>query len=86
VVDVRRSGLDICADILEIARMGAKKTHIVYKANLNFKIVERYLRWLMERGLLEREGDRLYVTTEEGLRFLERYRELINPLYGGERP
>ncbi len=86
MVDGRRSGLDICADILEIARMGAKKTHIVYKANLNFRIVERYLRWLMERGLLEREGDRLYVTTEEGLRFLERYRELINPLYGGGRP
>ena len=81
---MRRSGLDICADILEIARMGAKKTHIVYKANLNFRIVERYLRWLMERGLLRKKGERLYVTTEEGLRFLQRYKELVNPLYGGE--
>jgi len=81
---MRRSGLDICADILEIARMGAKKTHIVYKANLNFRIVERYLRWLIERGLLRKKGERLYVTTEEGLRFLQRYRELVNPLYGGE--
>ena len=81
---MRRSGLDICADILEIARMGAKKTHIVYKANLNFRIVERYLRWLMEKGLLRKKGERLYMTTEEGLRFLQRYKELVNPLYGGE--
>ncbi|KYH39301.1 MAG: putative transcriptional regulator [Candidatus Bathyarchaeota archaeon B23] len=84
---MRRNGLDICADILEVARMGARKTHIVYKANLNFRIVERYLQRLMEGGLLERrKGERLYVTTPEGLRFLERYRELTNPLYGGGRP
>lgn len=82
---MRRGGLDICADILEVARIGAKKTHIVYKANLNFRIVERYLRWLMGRGLLERRGGRIYMTTAEGLKFLERYRELVNPLYGERR-
>ncbi|RJS89991.1 transcriptional regulator [Candidatus Bathyarchaeota archaeon] len=68
----RRNNLDIMAEILEIARLGAKKTWIVYKANLNFKIVKEYLSELMEKGLLERDGS-LYYTTDRGLEFLEEY-------------
>ncbi len=49
---MRRNDLDICADILTVARAGAKKTHIVYRANLNFKLVRKYLRRLIENGLL----------------------------------
>ena len=75
----RRNDLDICARILEVSRMGAKKTQIVYQANLNFKIVEKYLKRLTERGLLK-AGDRFYVTTAKGARFLEQYRGLIAPL------
>ena len=37
---MRRNDLDICADILKVSKAGAKKTHIVYRANLNFKIVK----------------------------------------------
>lgn len=64
--------MDIMAEILEIARLGAKKTWIVYKANLNFKIVKEYLSELMEKGLLEQDGS-LYYTTDRGLEFLEEY-------------
>jgi predicted transcriptional regulator len=39
---MRRNDLEICADILRVARRGAKKTQIVYEANLNFKIVKKY--------------------------------------------
>lgn len=69
----RRNNLDIMAEILEIAQLGAKKTWIVYKANLNFKIVKDYLAELMEKELLEHDG-RIYSTTDRGLEFLEEYR------------
>ena len=78
---MRRNDLDICADILTAARAGAKKTHIVYRANLNFKVVRKYLRRLIENGLLLPSSERnLYTTTEEGMDFLEQYRKLNGPL------
>ena len=70
----RRNNVDIMADILRVASSGAKKTWIVYKANLNFKIVKEYLSELMEKGLLEvHQGSTIYRTTERGLEFLEQY-------------
>ena len=54
---------------------GAKKTHIVYRANLNFEVVNRYLTMLEEKGLIEKQ-DSLYVTTEKGKEFQEIAQEL----------
>ena len=66
--------MDIMADILRVARGGAKKTWIVYKANLNFKIVRDYLAELKGKGLLSSQEDiGFYRTTERGLEFLEQY-------------
>lgn len=77
----RRNEMDICADVLRIARGGARKTRIVYAGNLNFKIVKRYLSRLMEPGLLVfRDG--IYVTTDMGVRFLEFYGGLNSMLEG----
>jgi len=76
----RRNDLNICADILQVARSGAKKTQIVYKANLNFKIVKGYLRRLVGGGLLQFSNDQGYVTTKKGIQFLERYEVLIPPI------
>ena len=69
----RRNNLDIMAEVLEIARLGAKKTWIVYRANLNFKLVKEYLDELMEKRLLESDGA-IYQTTDQGLEFLEEYK------------
>jgi predicted transcriptional regulator len=71
----RRNNLDIMAEILEVARCGAKKTWIVYKANLNFRIVKDYLDDLIESGFLETDGT-LYHTTEAGLQWLREYSNL----------
>jgi len=76
---MRRNDLDICADILKVAKEGAKKTHIVYQANLNFKIVKKYLERLTENGFLESEKGNFY-TTERGGKFLRQYSTLIEPL------
>ncbi len=75
---MKRNNLDICADILRVSRGGAKKTHLVYKANLNFNIVKKYITGLTESGLLEKNGERFYVT-EEGNLFIDRYNKLSSP-------
>jgi len=72
---MRRSKLDIYADILNVAREGAKKTQIVYKANLNFKIIKEYLSILISKGLVD-NSDQYYITTKQGTTFLENYQKL----------
>jgi len=78
---MRRNNLDIYADILNISRNGAKKTQIVYKANLSFAIMKKHIQALSDRGLIEESG-RLYFTTERGVNYLDQYREFITPLNG----
>jgi predicted transcriptional regulator len=77
---MKRNNLDICADILRVSKNGAKKTHLVYKANLNFKIVKKYLNELRERELIIKDGDRFF-PTEKGSEFIERYEALNSPLF-----
>jgi predicted transcriptional regulator len=72
---MRRNSLDIYSDILNVSEYGAKKTQIVYRANLNFNIVKKHIDALMERGFVEKD-DRLYFTTERGKNFVENYRQL----------
>ncbi|SFM23385.1 winged helix-turn-helix domain-containing protein [Methanolobus profundi] len=75
VVIIRRSRTAISVEILRAALEGAKKTHIVYRANLNFEVVNRYLSLLKEKGLIEQKGN-LYVTTDKGKEFQEIAKEL----------
>jgi len=73
----KRNDLDITADILRVAEKGAKKTRIVYQANLNFKTLHEYLEKLEKVGLLENFVGRggLIRTTEKGSEYLDRYEE-----------
>ena len=75
----RRNHMDVQADIIRVAldRGGARKTHIVYGANLNFKIVKEYLEGLLESGLLEIMGPRYY-PTDRATDFLEAYENLVS--------
>ena len=72
---MRRNRLDIIADILNAAKMGLRKTRIVYSTNLNFKLANKYLPLLTENGLLE-VIDRDYITTSQGIEFLENYSKI----------
>jgi predicted transcriptional regulator len=77
---MRRNNMDIIAELLYVAKNGAKKTHLVYKANLNFVLINKYLVSLTENGLLESVNERFY-TTDKGTRFLNQY-EIIKPMSG----
>jgi predicted transcriptional regulator len=74
---LRRDKIDIIADILKVALHGAKKTHIVYKANLNFNVLKKYIIRLEEKGLLMKVDGGHYMTTKKGSQFLEQYMKLF---------
>jgi len=78
-----RSRMDIVAEILKIATPGAKKTQIMYGANLSYKLLNAYIDHLTKEGSLALQGDRYY-TTEKGKIFLENYGKLAQPETGIE--
>ena len=71
-----RSKVDIVYDILISALgAGAKKTHILYKANISSTQVGNYFSALLAHNLLihkhDVDGHSLYQTTEKGRKFIE---------------
>ena len=66
-----RNRLQIVADILVVAEDGAKKTHIMYGANLSYGLLSQYLAQVLDAGLVHIDGKGLYKLTEKGRMFLE---------------
>jgi len=65
--------------LLETCQERTHKTALVYKTNLNFRIVNGYLDYLQGKGwIAESEGK--YWITDEGKRFLEMAKEVLNQL------
>jgi predicted transcriptional regulator len=67
------------AEILEIAKNGCLKTHIMYRANLSFAQLNEYLGVLLEVGLLgetSEDGKHVYNMTRKGISFLQNYHKL----------
>ncbi|MEM1563257.1 MAG: winged helix-turn-helix domain-containing protein [Candidatus Bathyarchaeia archaeon] len=73
----RRSRVEVIVEILSEALDGANKTRLMYRCNLNFGRFNRYLKELLEAGLLERVTSNpeslmvLYRTTEKGRELLK---------------
>jgi predicted transcriptional regulator len=71
----QRSTLRIYIDIVNAVRelQNAKPTHVLYKANLSYDRLTRYLEELAGKGLIEAKQDgenRYYVITPKGVQFL----------------
>ena len=83
-----RNRLGIVANILTIAKTGALKTHLMYRANLSYTMLRDYLKFLLDNGLLAEsqypeDKVTLYRTTDKGTRFLESYvalKDLASPI------
>jgi len=70
-----RGRLDIIADILQVASQNAKKTQIMYQANLSYKVLQRYLRNITAASLISfKTAEQCYVLTPKGCEFLEAYK------------
>ena len=75
----RRDRHDIVAEMLNHARGGKIKTHLMYKAKLSYSQINEYLNLLVEKGFVEniavkrrRKIVTMYRTTEKGIEFLNR--------------
>jgi predicted transcriptional regulator len=70
----RRGEIEIMRDILEACLRGANKTKIVYRSNLNFSRLEKYLELLLNLGFIsvvdKPERNVAYRTTDAGLNFI----------------
>ena len=79
----RRSEVEILCDILETCLGGAAKTSVVYRSNLNFTRLNKYMNTLLGMGYVclsvvcgkgnKSEMKIVYNTTEQGKGFLANF-------------
>ena len=81
---MKRNRHQIISEILEICRNGANKTKIVYQANLNFRMVNPYLKVLIEKHLINLDQGE-YQTTPHGMNLLESINQVTEKLYGHDK-
>jgi predicted transcriptional regulator len=73
----RRSHTEVVLDIIIEASEGVNKTRLMYSCNLNFGLFNRYLKELLDAGLIEKieennlEGMAIYKTSAKGMELLE---------------
>lgn len=82
-IDRRRDATRVIYEILSIGAMGASKSGIIFKVNLNHKLAERYTIFLIKKSLLRIESDsrgKRYFLTEKGERLLGLLREVEKEL------
>jgi predicted transcriptional regulator len=73
-----RTSLQILAEILKIVRSGARKTKIMYQANLSFAMLKKYLDYAKETDLVIcPENSSCYFATNKGHEFLEKYERYL---------
>ena len=71
-----RNRVEIIADILNVVGDGARKTQIMYKGNLSYKLLTRYLREVIGAGLVcAGEKANIYQLTEKGKMFLRDFKD-----------
>ncbi len=79
----KRSRLEIIKDILEVIknRNGKiKPTHILYKSNLSYGMMEEYLNELIKKEfIIENKNDKAktYAITEKGSAYLSKYKLIL---------
>ena len=75
----KRDTLTIIANALSESTNGISKTRLVYKTNLNFKSIKKYLVFLLNNGFLSVynvDGKEVFKTTEKGLLLLKQLRNI----------
>jgi predicted transcriptional regulator len=71
-LDRRRSSIEIIADMLRLGEAG--KTEIMYSVNMSYFQLQKYLGFMLERGLIDKvrlgNPSVTYRVTKKGLRVL----------------
>ncbi len=80
----RRSNIEIIADMLRVGENGAGKTEIMYSANMSFSQIQKYLKYLVNHGFINKvnldENMVAYQVTESGLKLLKTIDSLMDML------
>lgn len=75
----KRNKLEIIRDILKVIKEKngrIKPTHILYKSNLSYQMMEEYLNELIEKKLIMEKklnNGKTYLITQNGLDYLNQY-------------
>ena len=83
---MRRSKQEIYLDILKtLAHWGPLKlTHVIYKSNVNCRMLEKYLSFLVKQALVEEKilmrKRKVYAITQRGVTLLTYFKELCEAL------
>lgn len=87
----KRARFEIVYDVLSTCLKPSRKTSILFKCNMSFDQLQKYLQFLASRGMIEHinnGGKNLYQVTEHGRKFLEEYvrlEEMVSPKDGRNR-
>ncbi|MBE9390503.1 transcriptional regulator [Fervidicoccus fontis] len=74
----RRNDLEIVVSILaNIKEDGTKPTHLSNKSMLDYKVMKKYLSYLIQEELVKQLDGKIHIT-EKGREFLEEYKRLRN--------
>ena len=82
----KRSRLEIQVDLLKALRKGTTKpTRLMYKTNLSWTPLKKYLGFLVNQGLVtvdDTTGHNLYAITDKGREVLESFNQFMEGLTG----
>jgi predicted transcriptional regulator len=85
----RRSRMETYCEIVKAVGSGASKpTHIMYKANLSWGVMQGYIKNLEVQGIItfkEAEGKRTYQLTPKGFALLTKYMALKDDLFFADK-
>jgi len=78
-MEKKRNRLEIIRDILKVIRDRngrIKPTHILYKSNLSYQMMEDYLEELKAKGFIteiKAKKGKTYAITEKGMNYIDKY-------------
>lgn len=74
-MNLRRCNIEIIGDMLRVGENGAGKTKIMYSANMSYSQMEKYLRFLISHGFIDKvevgNPKVTYRVTDKGLSLLK---------------
>ena len=70
LMNQRRSNIEIISEMLRIGADGAGKTEIMYSANMSYRQLQKYLKFMISQGLIDQievENPSItFIVTEKG--------------------
>jgi predicted transcriptional regulator len=81
----KRSESEIIAQILYSAEKEAKKTQLLYNANISYTHFTKYFNFLLEKEFIklkiQRNNKKIYQTTEKGEHFLKDINNVLQQIH-----